>query len=124
MDDHVENVENEEELTFWAQHRFLLLIASSIVIAFVLVVVSLVMYYTSGASQLDLSRPGYKSVSDQIVDRSDGGAEYSAFGPINSASIEEFKKLFDAQASSATTVDAFGSDPLNPDVLEFGQAQE
>lgn len=119
-----EHIENEEQLTFWAKHRFVLLIVITILIAFILVVVSLIMYYTSGASQLDLSRPGYKSVSDQIVDRSDGVAEYSSFGPIDKASIEEFKELFNAQVSSATTVDAFGGDPLNPAILEFGQTQE
>ena len=109
----------EEVLTFWEQHRFLLLIAATIVISIVLVSISLFIYNVSGSAQLDLSRPGYQSVSDK-VDRSDAVTEYSSFGPLNKTTINEFTKLYDEQASKAKAVDAFNGDPLNPEVLEFG----
>lgn len=108
-----------EVLTFWSQHRFLLLIAATIVTSIILVSISLVIYNVSGSAQLDLSRPGYQSVSDK-VDRSDEITEYSSFGPLNKSTINEFTKLYDEQASKAKAVDAFNGDPLNPEVLEFG----
>lgn len=109
----------EEELSFWDKHRFLLLIALTILISVVLVVISLVIYNVSGSAQLDLSRPGYKSVSDK-VDRTDPITEYSAFGPVNRATIQEFLNIYDEQATKAKAVDAFNGDPLNPELLEFG----
>lgn len=109
----------EEEMTFWDHHRFLLLISLTIVISIVLVIISIIIYNVSGAAQLDLSRPGYQSVSDQ-VDRDDNIDEYSAFGPVNKATVEEFITLYDEQAKKAKAVDAFNGDPLNPEVLEFG----
>lgn len=109
----------EEELTFWDQHRFMLLIAVTIVTALVLVVISLVIYNVSGSAQLDLSRPGYQGVSDK-VDQTDSIDEYTASGPVNKATVDEFTKLYDAQAVKAKAVDAFNGDPLNPEVLEFG----
>ena len=109
----------DEELTFWAAHRFLLLIVGTLIIAVVLVSVSIVLYNVSGSAQLDLSRPGYKSVSDK-VDRNDTVTDYSAFGPVNKATIDEFTKIYDQQATKAKAVDAFNGDPLNPEVLEFG----
>ena len=109
----------DEELTFWAAHRFLVLIIGTIIISIVLVSVSVVLYNVSGSAQLDLSRPGYKSVSDK-VDRNDTVTEYSAFGPVNKTTINEFTGIYDKQAQKAKAVDAFNGDPLNPDVLESG----
>ena len=109
----------EEELTFWDQHRFMLLIAGTIAMAIALVIISVVIYNVSGSAQLDLSRPGLQTVSDK-VDKVDPIDEYSASGPVNKTTVDEFTKLYDAQATKAKAVDAFNGDPLNPEVLEFG----
>jgi hypothetical protein len=100
-----------------------LLLIITVVIALCLTVVSVVIYNVSGAAQLDLSRPGYRSVSDQ-VDKESKIDEYSASGSVNKETIEEFMKLYDTQAAKAKAVDAFNGDPLNPEVLEFGTTAE
>lgn len=109
----------EDELTFWARHRFLLLIVLTIIMALFLTTISLVMYNVSGTAQLDLSRPGYKSVTDQVENSKDL-AEYAPFGPVNKTTVDEFKKMYDEQATKAKAIDAFNGDPLNPEVLMFG----
>lgn len=115
------NTEKEaEELSYWQRHSFLVLIGLTLIISFVLVVVSMTIYNVSGSAQLDLSRPGYTSVSDQ-VERDDKIDGYSAFGPINDQTVKEFTDLYDAQAAKAKAIEAFNGDPLNPEVLEFGQ---
>lgn len=106
-------------LSFWDRHRLSLLLIITVVIAIVMTSVSIVIYNSSGAAQLDLSRPGYRSVSDKVDDTNTIDT-YSPTGPVNKTSIEEFMKLYDAQASKAKAVDAFNGDPLNPEVLEFG----
>jgi len=118
MDDNTTPQPDNETLGFWDQHRFMLLIAGTIVIAFILVSVSLVIYNVSGSAQLDLSRPGLKSVSGK-VDRTNVVTDYSAFGPVTKDTVKTFTDAYDAQAKKAKAVDAFNGDPLNPDVLEF-----
>lgn len=113
----------DEEVSFWDRHRLSLLLIITILIAVCLTVVSVVIYNVSGAAQLDLSRPGYRSVSDQ-VDKESKIDEYGASGSVNKETIEEFMKLYDAQAAKAKAVDAFNGDPLNPEVLEFGTTAE
>ena len=108
----------EDQLSFWDEHRFMLLIIVTIIISVVLVSVSLVIYNVSGSIQLDLSRPGNKSVSNK-VEKADTGIDYSAFGPVNKTTVNEFTTLYDQQAKKAKAVDAFNGDPLNPEVLEF-----
>jgi hypothetical protein len=109
----------DDEPTFWAEHRLTLLLISTVIIALIMTVVSVIIYNNSGAAQLDLSRPGYRSVSDK-VERTDEIDTYNASGEVTKGSIQEFMKLYDAQASKAKGVDAFNGDPLNPEVLEFG----
>ncbi len=105
------------ELSGSSKRRFLLMITLSIVVSFVLVLVSMSMYSSSGAAQLDLSRPGYQSVRAQAaVDDSDF-QNYTVTGPINQLTISEFKTLYAGQAVKTKSVDAFGGDPLSPDAL-------
>lgn len=76
----------------------------------------MVIYTQSGAAQLDLSRPGYKSVSNQ-VQVEDSTSTFSASGPVDKETFEEFLKLYDEQSEKAKSVDAFNGDPLNPEVV-------
>ena len=103
--------------TLSSKRRFLLFIVLSILIAFILVVVSMSMYNSSGAAQLDLSRPGYVSVRAQAVTNDEDFKNYTITGPINQGPISEFQSLYASQAQKAKAVDAFGGDPLNPDAL-------
>lgn len=112
-------VRTEDEFdSFWARHRFFLLVIATIVISMILVVISLVVYNVSGSAQLDLSRPGYQSVSNQ-VNREDKIDGYSPIGPMNINAINDFIEQYDEQAAKAKSVDAFNGDPLNPETLEF-----
>lgn len=119
MDEQTPLLAGQEELSFWDKHRLSLLLILTVVIALVLTVVSMALYTNSGSAQLDLSRPGYRSISDQV---DSGGSidEYGAFGPVNEQTIQEFIELYDKQADKAKAVDAFNGDPLNPELLEFG----
>lgn len=119
MDTHDE-VTPEEKTTYWGHHRLLLLIVLSIIIALVLVTISMALYNSSGAAQLDLSRPGVKAVTSQVV-KSDGDfQDYSASGALDANAINEFRTIYDKQATKAKAVDAFSGDPLEPDALGIG----
>lgn len=97
-------------------HQFGLMIVIAIFIASVLVFISMLLYYSSGTAQLDLSRPGYISIRDQI-DNSDDLQNYPNTGVITTAVLAEFKLLFNQKVSKIESVDTFGGDPLNPDSL-------
>lgn len=117
MDDHISPITSTEaELGFWDKHRFSLLLGIAVIVAIALTVVSMVLYNVSGAAQLDLSRPGYQSISNQ-VDTETKIETYSASGSVNKETVQEFMSLYDKQAEKAKAVDAFNGDPLNPEVL-------
>jgi hypothetical protein len=121
--DTTEDSSTAESQNFLEQHRFLILIILSIVISLFLVVISMSLYNSSGAAQLDLSRPGYKSVVSQAVDYDNSFQAYPATGTIDANAINSFKTLYSKQATNTKVVDAFGGDPLNPDALGISAPQ-
>ena len=112
---------SEGRLDRWAQHRFLILIGGTIIISIFLVAVALALYASSGAAQLDLSRPGYVSVRNQAV-RSDGFVGFPSTGTIDSAAIDQFRTLYDKQAEQATNVDSFGGNIMSDQALSIDDA--
>ena len=102
---------------YWNFHRFLLMIIIVVFISIGLVVVALALYSSSGAAQLDLSRPGYVDVRSKTVDNSSDFKNYPNMGTIDQAAINEFTALYDAEASKIKLADAFKGDPLNPNEL-------
>jgi len=107
----------ESEVTFISRYRFLLLIVISIVISFILVSISLAMYNSNGAAQLDLSRPGYQDVRSQAVTSDSDLQDFPSTGSISQTTISEFKLIYAGQAQKVNAVDAFGGDPLSPEAL-------
>lgn len=108
----------EHSLDKWARHRFMALVTLTIVIALFLVSVALALYASSGAAQLDLSRPGYQSVREQ------GGKTttfngFPASGTLTKESVDEFRKLYEQQAEKATNIDSFSGNAMSDQTLSL-----
>lgn len=105
-----------QHLTGWEKHRFLVMVGASIVIALMLVAVSMKLYESSGAAQLDLSRPGYEHVSEKVAP-SEVFKGFPATGEMDQEAIEEFRAMYNKRALQATNVDSFGGDVMNDAAL-------
>lgn len=99
------------------KYSLAMFIAVSILIAMAIVTISMYLYNTSGAAQLDLSRPGYVSVRAMSTDGDDTLNPYSANGKISLKILNDFEKSFNSRAEKIIDVDAFGNDPLSADAL-------
>lgn len=105
------------EPTKWDRRRPLIIfIGGSIVIAIMLVFVSMALYVSSGAAQLDLSRPGYKSVQDQI-DRTDTFQSFPATGAVTDETIEDFIELYMRQTKSVSGTNVYSPEALSEKTL-------
>lgn len=111
-----ELVVDAQHMTGWEKHRFLVMIGASIVVALMLVAVSMKLYESSGAAQLDLSRPGYEHVNEKVAP-SEVFKGYSAVGEMNERAIEEFRTMYKKRADQATNVDSFGGDVMSDAAL-------
>lgn len=98
------------------RHKFMLLVGLTIAISMFLVWIALGLYNSSGAAQLDLSRPGYKSIRSQ-VSHDDTFTGYPSTGEMNKAALDQFRTLYSTQAEQATSVDSFGGGALSDQAL-------
>lgn len=111
-----------EHLNGWQQHKFMVLVGLTIALSLVMVVTSLWLYNSSGAAQLDLSRPGYQSVRDKASQTSDF-VGFSSSGPIDKEALDEFRELYEEQLEEATAVESFGGDVMSDEALGIGAAE-
>jgi len=70
-------------------HQLASFIAAALIVAGVMTAVSLQLYARSGAQRLDLSRPGYEQVR-QDVNSAKEEPNFSASGALDAAAIKDF----------------------------------
>jgi len=102
----------------WFRNKLLHLVLGSVLVAFMLVFASMALYESSGAAQLDLSRPGFKSVQGQ-VNQNDSFESFSADGTVDQKVISDFQKLYDKQTSRVDSSDVFSSVSLSDAALQI-----
>lgn len=100
----------------WYQAKLVLFVGGSICVAICLVLISMALYASSGAAQLDLSRPGYQSVQGKI-EQTDNFKSFPATGNVDKKTIEQFQKLYEEQVRQVTAVDAFNAEVLGDQAL-------
>jgi hypothetical protein len=77
------------------RHRFPFAIGSVICVALLMTAVSMSLYVSSGASRLDLSRPGFEQARKGIKQTPDD--KFNSDGKVDSATVDEFEKLYQKQ---------------------------
>lgn len=102
----------------WEQHRFLVLIGFVILISLFLVSVALSLYNSSGAAQLDLSRPGYQDVRD-LAKRDTTSKSFPASGVLDKQSLDLFSKLYGEQSAKVVSSDSFDAAAISEDSLQL-----
>lgn len=103
------------------RHQFLSLIIGSILVATFLVYVALSLYQSSGAMQLDLSRPGYAEARREVTKGSEVFRGFPADGPIDAEVLKEFAAMYEEKAKDAASVDAFSGEALSDHALQLDQ---
>ena len=101
----------------WYRHSIVAFVSGSIVIAVILVSVSMALYASSGAAQLDLSRPGYKSVQSKVDQTSGMFKSFSSDGQVNKKVVEEFEAMYGRQTKSVDGADTLSSNALDDQAL-------
>ncbi len=99
----------------WYKQRLLVLVVGSIVLALVLVMVAMALYASSGSAQLDISRPGYKSVQDQVQPST--FESFPASGEVDSDTIDEFLELYDRETMRVDSEGVFETSALEDEAL-------
>lgn len=102
--------------TVWYRHQLLFFIGGSIIVALLLVLIAMALYASSGAAQLDLSRPGYKSVQGQL-DQTDSFVSFPADGSVTTDTLDKFLELYNKQVRPVDNNNVFSPNALSEQIL-------
>lgn len=112
-----------KQLSRWQQHKFMVLVGLTIIVSLFLVMISLHLYRSSGAAQLDLSRPGYESIREQASHNNNDFTSFPQNGPLDKDAIDTFRSLYDEQLNRATALDSFGGEVMSEGALGLDAPQ-
>lgn len=100
----------------WIQaHRLLSALILVIGITGILTSISMTMYITSGASGLDLSRPGFDADRKKVENTKE--LTFSPTGPLSEADFKAFMKSYTEQRKKLNSMGAFDSKVLSDESL-------
>ena len=111
-------------MTRWQRHRFLLLIAFVIVVSCILVVIAMSLYNSSGAAQVDLSRPGYQSVRSEASRDKGFDNSFRSTGELDAKAFGDFFEMYDSRAKKVTGGDSYDPEALTDESLQLYRDQE
>lgn len=93
-----------------------------IAITGVMTSVSMYLYTQSGASGLDLSRPGFSAARENTPN--DRPVEFPDTGPLGEDDLAQFRKLYQEQRDYLQSLGTFDDDALSDESLGFMFEQE
>lgn len=100
------------------QHRLAFAILLMITIATILTSLSMWLYVQSGASGLDLSRPGFSEVREDIR-VVNSHPEFASEGIISESVIDEYLDIYRYEVEQADKLGSFEAQPLSDKILRF-----
>lgn len=104
----------------WYRKELFFFVGGSILLALALVLMSMAIYTSSGASLLDLSRPGYKSVQKEVNQKGQFEA-FSSNGPVDKKMLDQFQELYEKQVKSVSNSSDFDTTALSDQSLGIGE---
>lgn len=92
-------------------------LVTSILAAFLLVIISMNAYYSSGAFLIDMSSPEYKPVRPQLIVNPKKKNPFEAQGEITDKVMADFLSIYGDDAKQVLDAKAFSGDVLSDEQL-------
>ena len=105
-------------MTAWQKYRFFVLIVGVILLSFVLVCIALSLYNSSGAAQIDLSRPGYQSIQKE-ASRGQVNDSFPSTGKLDKNAFDSFDKMYGNHTRRVVGADSFDTQALDAALVQL-----
>ena len=98
---------------FFGRYRIVSFVSLALLISVIMVSISLWIYTANGAIKLDLSRPGYEQVRQDIVQEDEVEKPFSFSGELTAEVLKDFQERLDKQQKNLDNLGDFGGEILN-----------
>lgn len=105
------------------RHRIIYGVMAALIAAMLLTVISMALYVSSGASRLDLSRPGYERLRSEVK-QGESEETFSPTGPMNSSVANDFQSRFDRHRSTMNKLGTYNTNALDDEQLQIAPSDE
>jgi len=97
---------------FIVGHQLVSFVTLALIVAIIMTVISLRIYVTSGAIKLDLSRPGYEKVRQEVTN-DNTTQPFPSSGTLTPAAIKDFRDRLNKQQNDLKAIGNFSDDGLS-----------
>lgn len=104
------------------RHTIIYGVSAALLIAMLLTAISMALYVSSGASRLDLSRPGYEGAREE-VQRGISETSFDPTGPLNTEVTKDFQERFDTHRDRLGKLGNYGTNALDDDQLQIAPTE-
>lgn len=105
------------------RHTIIYGISGALLVTILLTTISMALYVSSGASRLDLSRPGYEGVRE-TVQRDASEVTFSSTGSLDTDVAKDFQKRFSERRTQLGKLGNYGSNALDDDQLQIAPSSD
>lgn len=109
---------------FVIDHQFLMMISGALIVAIIATGVNIWFYVSSGAINVDLSRPGYEAVRKETVDDPSMQQTFSSDGELTQQVRDDFLVQIDILQNNLKQMNDFSNDSLSDKALNLEPASE
>ncbi len=104
------------------RHTIIYGVIAALLIAILMTMVSMALYVSSGASRLDLSRPGYENIRAEVQSGREDNT-FRANGPLNEAVYDDFQDRFTKRREVMQQLGDYRSTALNDRELQIAPSE-
>jgi hypothetical protein len=97
------------------RHQFVTALVLVVVVTGFMTGLSMWLYIQSGASGLDLSRPGFTNARSDL--QQEITTDFQSTGPLTEKDLATFKKLYEKQRTALNSLSAFDDDAISDEEL-------
>ncbi|MDR3125947.1 MAG: hypothetical protein LBU20_02680 [Candidatus Nomurabacteria bacterium] len=104
-----------------ARSQFAVMITAAVLLTAALTTVSIWIYISSGAINIDLSRPGYEKIRAETLSE-EPSSQFLSSGPIDRNVIETFNGRVEALQTELNSMNNFSSDVVSDEALGIAES--
>jgi hypothetical protein len=105
-----------------SRYQFVAMIALAVLIAMVSTIASIWVYTSSGAINLDLSRPGYEDIREETY-ATEPKTQFQSSGPIDKNAIEDFNSRIEDLQNEINSMNNFSGDVMSDEALGIAESK-
>jgi hypothetical protein len=99
-------------------YRFAIMIGGAVALSLILTTISITIYIASGAINIDLSRPDYETVREN-VESAEEAVPFSPTGPIDRSVIDDFNRRLNNIRAEIDQMNDFSPEDLSDAALDL-----